>query len=158
MMAATLNGIPEDIGLMKSMEVCVEKADGAVLNGSDPLFVITGGPIAITRLFGVVTTAVVDAANCHIDATTVTPAATTAMSTDVAINDDAAGTTYTFTAASPGVLTPVTNGVQLALGQIAWLMPIGTIYAHCNAARVGVIKWYIVYQPLSPNSVVTAAA
>jgi hypothetical protein len=156
-MTAIINGIEEQPVLSRLEQCCVVKTDGAVLAGSDPLFVITGGPIAITRFFGVVTTSIVDTANCHIDATTVTPAATTALSSDVAIDNDAAGTTYTFTAAAPGVLTPVTNGVQVALGQIAWLMPIGTIYAHCNTARVGVIAWYMVYQPLSPNCLVTAA-
>lgn len=135
----------------------IGKLDGAVLNGSDELFRVAGGPIMITHFVGVVTTVLVGAANCHIDGTTTTPAATTQLSTDVAISADAAGTTYTFSTASPGVLTPVANGVQIAIGEVQWLMPIGSIYAHCSAAQTGVIAWYMRYLALSPSCLVTAA-
>jgi len=136
----------------------IEKTDGSVLNGEDDLFTIAGGPILITEFVGIVTTDIGGAANCHIDAAVTTPSATTALSTNVAIDTDAAGTSYTFTTASTAVLTPTTAGVLEVIPRIAWLMPIGTIQAHCSAAQTGNIKWYMKYTKLSQYSVVAAAA
>ena len=133
------------------------KFDGAVLNGSDELFRVTGAPIFITHFIGTVTTQIGGAATCHIEGTTTTPAATTALSTTVAIDNDAAGTTYAFSTASPGVLTPVTNGVQLAIGEVQWLMPVGSVYATFSAAQDGVIMWCMRYLPFSALSRVIAA-
>ena len=137
----------------------IEKSDGACLNGSDLLFTVTGGPIMMYRLIGVVTTDIgANAATCHIDYTTTTPAATTtALSTTVNIETDAAGTTYNFTNVAVPVLTPTTNGV-VQTTQALWLLPIGGMFAHCSAANTGNIKWYLAYVPLSPNSEVIAAA
>lgn len=140
---------------------CVEKSDGAVLNGADPLFTITGGPILVKTIVGIVTTLLVGAANGTLQITTVAPAATTALSTTVAINDDAIGTSYRFAGAT-GVLTPVTLGAVIidpvTVDDCSFLAPIGEINFLGSAARVGVIKWYMIYMPLSPNSVVVAAA
>lgn len=142
----------------KGFDQTIEKSDGAVLNDSDSLFTITGGPIMVTEFVGVVTTDIVGAANCHIDMVVTTPSGTVALSTNVAIDDNAAGTSYTFTAATPGVLTPTTAGALDQVPVIRWLCPIGTIKAHCSAARVGVIKWYMKYAMLSQYSKVAAAA
>lgn len=161
---ATLGGVLGDVAnksvasRMNSMQVCIEKSDGVVSNGTDALFTVTGGPIIVEEFVGIVTTVIGGAANCHIDATTTEPAATTPLSTDVAIDSDDAGTSYTFTVADPGVLTPTTNGAVDNLARAHWLVPIGSIGAHCSADQTGNIKWYMVYRPLSPNSVVTAAA
>jgi hypothetical protein len=140
---------------------CIEKSDGGVLNGADPLFTVTGGPILVKAIVGVVTTLIVGAANGTLQATTTEPAATTALSTTVAINDDAVGTTYRFIGAT-GVLTPVTNGAAIidpvTVGDCGFLVPVGNINFLGSAARAGNIKWYMIYVPLSPNSVVVAAA
>lgn len=141
------------------LEHCIEKSDGACLNGQDNLFVITGGPILVTEFVGIVTTVIGDnVATCHIDLTVTEPAADVALSTDVAITSDAAGTSYIFSIADPAVLTPVAAGVDQVIPRIAWLCPIGTIKAHCSAANTGNIKWYMVFKPLSPNSLVVVAA
>jgi len=141
------------------LEHCHEKTDGACLNGQDDLFDITGGPILVTEFVGIVTDTIgANVANCHIDITTVAPAADVALSTNVAIEDDTIGTSYTFTAADPAVLTPLAAGADEAIPRIAWLCPIGTIKAHCSAANTGNIRWYIVFKPLSPNSFVSVAA
>jgi len=142
-------------------ERCIEKSDGAVLNGNDPLFTIAGGPILVTGIFGIVATALVGAANGTLQATTTVPAATVALSTTVAIDNDAAGTSYRFVGAT-GVLTPDTNGAKIidpvTVGDCSFLVPIGNINFKGSAAATGVIKWYMTYKPLSPNSVVTVAA
>lgn len=139
-------------------ERAVEKSDGAVLNGSDNLFVISGGPILVTEFVGIVTTTIGGAANCHIDMVVTEPAGTVQLSTDVAITSDAAGTSYTFTVATPGVLVPTTAGALDQVPAIRWLCPQGTLKAHCSAAQDGVIAWHMSFKPLSPNSVVTVAA
>ena len=142
----------------KGMAQTVEKSDGAVLNGSDDLFTITGGPILVTDLVGIVTTVIGGAANCHLDMVVTEPAGTVPMSTDVAINTDAAGCSYTFTAVALPVLTPVDAGAVVNYATAQWLCPIGTIKAHCSAAQTGNIKWYLSYVMLSQYSTVVAAA
>ena len=100
----------------------------------------------------------VGAANGTLQATTTEPAATVALSTTVAIDNDAAGTSYRFAGAT-GVLTPDTNGAKIidpvTVEDCAFLVPIGNINFGGSAAA-GVIK-YMTYKPLSPNSVVTVA-
>mgnify|MGYP001560620145 CR=1 FL=1 len=142
----------------KGFAESLEKSDGTVLTGQDDLFTITGGPIMVSEFVGIVTTIIGGASNCHIDLTVTEPAADVALSTNVAIDSDAAGTSYTFTTADPAVLTPTTAGALEAIPRIAWLCPIGTIKAHCSAARTGNIKWYITYEKLSQYSKVVAAA
>ncbi len=144
----------------KGFEQGVEKSDGACLNGSDNLFTISGGPILVTEFVGIVTTGIGGTvATCHIDFTSDVPTSTTtALSTTVAITSDAAGTSYTFTTDALPVLTPTDNGVLMLIPRLAWLLPTGTIKAHCSAANTtGVIAWYIFYKQLSQFSKVIAA-
>ena len=135
-----------------------EKSDGGVLSGADDLFTITGAPVLVTEFVGIVTTVIGGVANCQIKLVVTEPAGTVNLSTNVAIDSDAAGTSYTFTTADPSVLTPTTAGALEAIPRIAWLCPIGTINATCSAARTGNIKWYIGYYMLSQFSKVVAAA
>jgi len=135
-----------------------EKSDGGVLNGADNLFTITGGPILVTEFVGIVTTDIGGIANCQIKLVVTEPAGTVNLSTNVAIDSDAAGTSYTFTTDATPVLTPTTAGALIVVPRIAWLCPIGTINATCSAARTGNIKWYIGYYMLSQFSRVVAAA
>ena len=137
----------------------VEKSDGTVPAGQDSLFTITGGPILVTDFVGIVTTVIGNnVSTCHIDIAVTEPAADVALSTSVAIETDAAGTSYTFTTDALPVLTPTTAGAKMLIPRLAWLLPIGTIKAHCSAANTGNIKWYISYYMLSQYSKVVAAA
>ena len=144
-----------------SIENCVEKSDGAVLNGADDLFTITGGPVK-AQVFGLVTTVIGGVvATGQLQITTTTPAATVNLSTAVAIETDAAGTSYRFVGAT-GVLTPDTNGAKIidpvTVEDCWFLLPIGTVKFFGSAADTGVIAWYLRYKPLSPSSAVVAAA
>ena len=143
-----------------SLEKCVEKSDGAVLSGTDDLFTVAGGPV-LAQIVGIVTTVLGGAANGTLQHTTTTPEGTVSLSTTVAIDSDAAGTSYRFVGAT-GVLTPVTAGAVIidpvTVGDCWFLLPIGTVKFLGSAARSGNIKWYIRYRPLSPDSLVTAAA
>ncbi|MFA4973446.1 MAG: hypothetical protein WC683_12580 [bacterium] len=147
-----------------AMELCCEKSDGAVLLGDDALFVIAGGPIHILEIAGIVTTTIGGGAtNVKLQLDTTEPAATVEMNAGaVDIDSDAAGTSYRSINTS-GVFTPVTAGFVLMANSFAtnpteYFAPAGTIMFNSDAARDGVIKWYLRYKPLSPNSVVTAAA
>ena len=136
-----------------------EKSDGTCSNGADNLFTITGGPILVTEFVGIVTTVIGNTvATLQIKEVVTEPAGTINLSTAVAITSDAAGTSYTFTVATPGVLTPTTAGGLDQVPAIRWLCPIGTINATGSAVNTGNIKWYIGYYMLSPYSKVEAAA
>jgi hypothetical protein len=126
------------------------------------LFAVTGGPIIIRDIVGVVTTNIVATTcliNYNIDPTE--PATDTVFGTDgtaLEINGDAAGTVYTWDGVVATDLTATTNGVVLTQGtDVAngLLCPIGMIELAATATNAGKIKFYMVYSPLSPLSVVT---
>lgn len=149
---------------VSSVEMCCEKSDGAVLLGDDPIFTIAGGPIKILEIVGIVTTEIgAGITNVKLQLDTTTPAATVELNAGaVDIGADAAGTSYR-SINTTGIFTPVTAGFVLEANAFAalpttYLAPIGTIQFNSDAARAGNIKWYLRYKPLSPNSVVTAAA
>ncbi len=128
------------------------------------IFVIAGGPIKVLEIVGIVTTVIGGGlTQVKLRVTTTSPAATVDMNAGaVDIDSDAAGTSYR-TINTTGVFTPVTAGFVLEANAFAvlpttYLVPAGTIYFNSDAARSGVIRWYLRYKPLSPNSVVTAAA
>ena len=146
-----------------SLPRCVEKTDGAVLTGNDDLFVITGGPIKVLSLIGIVTTIIGGASNGDLQLVTTDPAATVDFNAaPVAIDSDASGTSY-MNLNTTGIFTPVTAGFVLSANSFAtneteYLCPIGTIHFRGSAAQTGVISWYLRYIPLSPLSRVVAAA
>ena len=149
----------ENGGAPVGLERSICKADGNVLAATDDLFVIAGGPI-LARVFGIVTTIIGGAANGTLQHTTTTPAATVSLSTTVAIDSDAAGTSYRFVGAA-GVLTPDTNGAKIidpvTVDDCWFLLPIGTLKFLGSAARTGVIAWYLNYKPLCADVTVTVA-
>ena len=148
-----------DTGEAKASESerCIEKSDGSVPNGINTLFIISGGPILLKNIVGIVTDTIgANAVNCTLSIAVTAPSGSVALSTTVAVTDDAIGTSYTITAATPGVFTPTTAGAidQVPINDV--LIPIGSIVATFTAANTGTIKWYIIYKPLSPNSTVIA--
>ncbi len=161
--AATTSLVALVKGMMNSTQRSIVKADGNVLNGSDPLFTITGGPIQVVSAVGRVTTTIGGVANGTLRATTTVPAGTTAMSTTVAVDSKAAGTVITFVGPT-GVLTPTTAGLVLmdygstTLTPTQWIVPPGEINFLGSAAQTGVIEWTLNYVPLSPLSVIVTAA
>ena len=132
-----------------------------IVNAATSLFTVAGAPI-IGKLIGIVDTILGGAANGTLEETTTTPAATVTVSTTVAIDSAAAGTSIRFigTSTAKAVLTPLAAGVVMidpVLTDDCWfLFPIGTIKFLTTAARTGNIAWYMQYVPLSPDSVVSA--
>ena len=144
----------------KGFEQTVEKTDGTVPLGDDNLFTISGGPILVTHFYGLVSTIIGNnVSTCTIQHACTTPAADIALSTAVAIETDAAGTTYYISNAALGVFTPITAGsVIQATQMLPWLLTPGTLQATFSAANTGAIRWFIVYKMLSQYSKVVAAA
>ena len=140
----------------------IEKSDGAVLSGLDPLFTITGGLIR-AKIVGHVTTIIGGAANLRLQHITTDPAATVDLNAGaVAINTDVIGTIYHNLGAT-SVFTP-SGGLGFVLldpvtkEEVEFILAPGVVQCLGSAAQTGVIKWYMTYEPLSPNSVVTVAA
>jgi hypothetical protein len=144
----------------KGFEQTLEKADGSCPNGDDNLFTISGGPILVTNFYGLVSVVIgANVSNCTIQHACTDPAADIALSTTVAITDDAVGTAYYISSASLGVFTPVTAGsVIQATQMLPWLLTPGNLQATFSAANTGTIRWFIVYKMLSQFSKVIAAA
>lgn len=142
----------------------VEKSDGAILNGADDIFTITGGPIKILEIVGIATVSVgAGVTNAKLQITTTDPVATTDMNAAaVDLNGAVSGTSFR-SINTTAIFTMVTAGFVMegnafATQDTAFLCPIGTIKFTCDAARSGNIKWYVRYVPLSPSSRVVAAA
>lgn len=148
---------------MAAMPQCVVKADGACLAGLDPLFTVAGGPIRC-KIVGLVTTVIgANVANFRLQHITTTPAATVELNVGaVAVTDDAAGTFYRNLGAT-SIFTPSAGlGFDLVdpvtIEETEFLLAPGVVQCLGSAANTGVIAWYMTYTPLSPSSVVTAAA
>jgi hypothetical protein len=140
---------------------CVVKTDGNVLTGTDPIFTITGGMVRAT-FYARVTTAIGGVSSAKFTHTTTVPAATIDLCSAVAIDNEAAGTSWRLINTT-GVLTPVTAGAVLmgnafATDDMEYLLVPGSIGLNCTAARTGVIEVCLMYTPLSPSSLVVAAA
>lgn len=148
--------------LTASIPHCVEKSDGAVPSGTDDLFTIAGGPV-FAQIYGLVTTVLSGTSNAKLQITTTTPSATVDLNAAaVAIDNDAAGTVY-YNVGATSVFTPAGTLGCVLLDPVTveptWLfLAPGTVKLNSSGAATGVIKWYMRYIPLSPNSLVTAAA
>ena len=142
------------------LEHCIEKADGSVPAGDDDLFTISGAPILVTHFYGLVSVVIgANVATCTIQHACTDPAADIALSTAVAITDDAVGTSYYITSAGLGVFTPVTAGsIIQATQMLPWILTPGTLQATFSAANTGNIRWFMFFKPLSPLSLVVVAA
>lgn len=141
---------------------CAVKTDGAVLNGRDPIFTISGGPVR-ARIVGLVTTVIGGAANLRLQHITTEPAATVDLNNGaVAVDSDAAGTLY-YNVGATSVFTP-SSGLGFLLvdpvtvDETYFLLAPGAVQCLGSAAQTGVIAWYMTYDKLSPTSAVVAAA
>jgi len=141
---------------------CVEKSDGGILNGLDPIFTITGGPVRC-KIVGHVTDTVGGASNLRLQHITTAPAATVELNAGaVAVDTDAIGTVYHNLGAT-SVFTP-SGGLGFVLldpvtvEETELILAPGVVQCLGSAAQTGNIKWYMSYVPLSPDSRVVAAA
>ena len=140
--------------------VTLEKTDGSCPLGDDDLFTVAGGPVLVTNFYGVVATIIGNnVSTCTIQHACTDPAADIALSTAVAVQTDAVGTSYYISSAATGVFTPVTAGsVIQATTMLPWILTPGTLQATFSAANTGKIRWFLVFTPLSQLTRVTAAS
>ena len=136
----------------------VVQATNAIINGVANLFTVAGGPV-YAKLVGIVSVTLGGASNGTLKETTISPASTATLSTTVAIDSAAAGTSIRFVGAT-GVLTPTTVGAAIidpvTVDDCWFLLPVGTVTFTTTAARTGNIQWFMNYIPLSPDSIVSA--
>lgn len=148
--------IPLKAGQTYSMSVAADEV-------TQDLFSVSG-PILIKSFNGIVNVLIganVTTLKVHLD---VDAGATYDhdFSTAVAIETDVAGTMYVFSAANPGVLTPLTPaacGSNLLMGS-GWFCQAGMVEQTASADPGGAIgdhiTWYMTFTPLVDNVVVIA--
>ncbi len=145
------------VGLVPGQTYTIVKVDGAVAsNTDDPLFNIAGGPIEVVGFYGEVTTVLAgETSQVTMKATDAVSSTQLSLSTTVDIEDDADGTTYSFSSANPSVLTPVLGNQVLTDESPLWLIMPGTMELHSDVVQSGVISWYMMFRPLVPGVIVT---
>lgn len=145
---------------LSGMSNTVVKTGGVFLTGNDDIFTITGGPVR-AKIVGLVTLVVGGSTNGDLQIVVTEPAQTVNLNTaPVACGTDAAGTIYT-NIDSTSVFTPTTNGASIIddvdAPEASFILPVGTVHFRSSAAQTGAVTWFMTYEPLSPDSVVTAA-
>jgi hypothetical protein len=143
------------LGLPRS----VASSAKVLTTGNVNMFTVSGGPIKILELVGIVTTVVqAQATSTKVTVTTVSPAATVDLSAAaVDLTGAAAGASIRHINTT-GILTVVTAGFvnegnAFATNDTQYLVPAGTIQVNnASASNTGAVTWYMRYVPLSPLS------
>lgn len=141
-----------------SQPKCVASSAKTLTTGNVNMFTITGGPIKVLELVGIVTTVVQSqTTSTKVTVTTTAPAATVDFSAAaVDITGAAAGASIRHINTT-GILTVVTAGFVMegnafATNDTQYLVPAGTMQVNnASASNTGAITWYMRYVPLSPN-------
>lgn len=127
---------------------------------SDDLFTVSGGPVRLLSLAGLITTVIQTQANNA--KLTYTPTGGSAVDLCAVLNvtASAAGKVLVLNGVKATALVLSTDtGVVVAANQSGMpivLMP-GTIALNCTASNTGVVDWYIEFEPMAPGALVTAA-
>jgi hypothetical protein len=144
---------------MLALPRCVASTAKSLTTGNVTIFTITGGPIKILEIVGIVTTvAQAQATSCKLQAVTTTPSATVDMSAgavDLTGADAGASIRHINTTAILTVVTAgfVMEGNAFATNDTQFLVPVGSIQLNnASATNSGAITWYLRYVPLSPSS------
>ena len=142
---------------MLALPRCLASSAKVLTTGNINMFTITGGPIKVLELVGIVTTVVqAQATSVKITVTTTSPAATVDFSAAaVDLTGAAAGASIRHINTT-GILTVVTAGFvnegnAFATNDTNYLVPAGTMQINnASASNTGAITWYLRYVPLSP--------
>lgn len=146
-------------GQFLSLPRCVASAAKTLTTGTVTMFTITGGPIKVLEIVGIVTTVLQSqTTSTKLQVTTTTPSATVDMSAAaVDLTGLAAGTSIRHINTT-AILTPVTAGFVMegnafATNDTQFLIPIGSIIINnASSSNTGAITWYLRYVPLAPLS------
>lgn len=147
-------------------EQTVKKSMVGIAHGGTDLFVVSGGPVKIIEIFGIVVTQIQGASilvNYVMDPTS--PAGNTPFGTDgtaLEINGDLVGSLITWDGVIANDLVATANGVAIGMANGSGLVvPAGSLeLAAVNAgatAKTGDIDFYIRYKPMVPGATVTPA-
>lgn len=130
----------------------ISKATGTLAATTVPLFTIAGGRVAITSLFGVVTTSITVANSYKLQNNPTTgDTSDLVAATDIGTTDTAAGTVLGFDGAPASSIVKGAGGLVRAL-----FLPVGQI-EHVSAGTDGAITWYLTYVPYDDGATVVAA-
>jgi len=153
-------GIPGTALAKDQYGIKVSRATAALpATTASAIFTITGGKVAITAIYGEVTTVIqtqADATKLTFDPTDA--GATQNLCATLDITADAVGTMYSITG------TPAT-GMQDALNFLSpdkvlakpLILKPGSILLDCAATNTGSVKWDLWYVPLDTGAAVAAA-
>src|SRR3954468_24359742 len=134
----------------------VSKSTGTLAATSIDLFVVAGGEVLITALWGKVTTAITVANSYKLQVVPTTGATQDlCAATDIGTTDTVAGTLLSFgldTTTAPRKLLSI--GYAQALGPV--VVPIGKIQS-TSAGTDGVITWYASWVPMIDGATLVAA-
>ena len=138
----------------------VSKASATVPQGTtQDVFVVTGGNVLVTLMYGMVTTVL----------------GSTANNLSVNMNPTAAGTTYIIASAIEGnaleansflvvegdgtalMITGKAGAGPIISGTGRWICPTGTITFECVASTTGATRWEFFYFPLDEGAAVASA-
>src|SRR6185503_18272226 len=146
-----LNQSQKDATQIFGLGVHVQKASATVPQGTvQDIFVVSGGNVLVTLLYGMVTTIL----------------GATANNISVNSNPTATGTTYIIASAIEGnaleansfmvvegdgtalMITGKAGAGPIISGNALWICPTGTITFECVASTTGATRWELFYMPL----------
>ncbi len=130
----------------------ISKATGTLAATTVALFTVAGGRVAITSLFGVVTTSITVANSYKLQINPTTgDTSDIVAATDIGTTDTAAGTVLGFDGAPASSIVKGAAGLARPL-----FLPVGQI-EHVSAGTDGAITWYLTYVPYDDGATVVAA-
>lgn len=130
----------------------ISKSTGTLAASTVALFTIAGGRVAITSLFGVVTTSITVANSYKLQNNPTTgDTSDIVAATDIGTTDTTAGTVLGFDGAPASSIVKGAGGLGRPL-----FLPVGQIES-VSAGTDGAITWYLTYVPYDDGATVVAA-
>ena len=130
----------------------ISKATGTLAATTVALFTVAGGRVAVTSLFGVVTTSITVANSYKIQINpTAGDTSDIVAATDIGTTDTTAGTVIGFDGAPASSIVKGAGGLARPL-----FLPAGQIES-VSAGTDGAITWYLTYVPYDDGATVVAA-
>jgi len=141
--------------IIATMEQTVSKEITSIV--TQDLFQVTGGPIKVVEVWGLVTT-VIQTQNCSVkllfDPTL--PAGDIDLCAALEITTDAVGTLYSITGTEANAMVAETDNVADTIMAQPLVMGPGMIELHSTATNTGKILWGLRFQPMAEGVEVIA--
>jgi hypothetical protein len=140
----------------------VLKSTGTLAATTVDLFVVAGGRVAVTSMYGLVTTSITVANSYYLKVTPTTgDASQLCVATDIGTTDTVAGSILGFglgsTTAPPKLMSPsASSNVSWPSALPMTIVPTGKIQS-VSAGTDGVISWYVTWVPMDDGATLVAA-